>query len=65
MKEQFPTHGASQPKQNEAAGEWSWRPSVSQSQSFEDEEVRRKWEDKTKKAQETVGVFLTLPLLTF
>ena len=59
MKEQFPAHGASQSKQNEIApGEWSWRPSTPQ--SSEDEEIRRKWEDKTKKAQETVRAFLCL-----
>lgn len=63
MKEQFPTHSASQPKQNEPAGEWSWKPSVPQ--PFEDEEIRRNWEDKTKKAQETVRAFLVSTLLTY
>lgn len=53
MKGQFPTHGASQQRPNETTGEWSWRPATPP--SFEDEEVRRKWEDKTKKAQETVA----------
>lgn len=51
-KDQFSSHSASQQKQNGTAGEWSWKPAVPP--SFEDEEVRRRWEDKTKKAQETV-----------
>ena len=52
MKEQFPTNTTSQPKKNETTGDWSWRPSTPP--SFEDEEVRRRWEEKTRKAQETV-----------
>lgn len=63
QKEQFPTHNASQSKRNETAGEWSWRPTVPQ--SSEDEEIRQKWEDKTKKAQETVRAFQILTLVTF
>jgi len=53
MKEQFPTNTASQQKNNETTGEWSWRPTTPP--SFEDEEVRRRWEEKTRKAQETVA----------
>ena len=54
MREQFPAHSASQHGPNETTGERSWRPATPP--SFEDEE-RRKWEDKTKKAQETVRSF--------
>jgi len=52
MKEQFPTSTTSQPKKNETTGEWAWRPSTPP--SFEDEVVRQRWEEKTRKAQETV-----------
>lgn len=52
MKEQYPTHNADQQKKNEAPGEWSWRPASLP--SLEDEEVRRRWEEKTRRAQETV-----------
>ena len=52
MREQYPTHNADQQKRNEAIGEWPWRPASSP--SLEDEEVRRRWEDKTRRAQETV-----------
>jgi len=48
MKEQFPNQ-----QKNETTGEWSWRPATPP--SFEDEEVRRRWEEKGKKAQETVA----------
>jgi len=53
MREQYPTHNADQQKKNEAIGEWPWRPASSP--SLEDEEVRRRWEDKTRRAQETVA----------
>ena len=53
VNEQFPTRGAS-PQGNNAAGSWSWRPAAPP--SSEDEAVRRKWEEKTKQAQETVRV---------
>ena len=49
MREQYP---ANQQKKNETTGEWPWRPASPP--SLEDEEVRRRWEGKTKKAQETV-----------
>jgi len=54
MKEQFPTNTTGQQKRNEANGEWSWRPATPP--SFEDEEVHRRWEEKTRKAQETVRI---------
>ena len=63
MKEQSPPQATSQPKQNETAAEWSWKPNVSQ--SFEDEEIRRKWEEKTKEAQGKVRAFLVLTSFTF
>jgi hypothetical protein len=50
--EQHPTNDASQQRRNETTGEWSWRPASVP--SSEDEEVRRKWDEKTRKAQETV-----------
>jgi len=53
MKEQFPTNTTGQQKRNEANGEWSWRPATPP--PFEDEEVHRRWEEKTRKAQETVA----------
>ena len=49
MKEQSP---ANTPSQQKTAGEWSWRPAAPPSP--QDEEVHRKWEEKTRKAQETV-----------
>ena len=49
MKEQSP---ANTPSQQRSAGEWSWRPATPPSP--QDEEVHRKWEEKTRKAQETV-----------
>lgn len=51
-REQFPANNANQQKKNETTGEWSWSPATPP--SFEDEEVRRRWEEKTRKAQETV-----------
>jgi len=51
MKEQFPT--TSQEKKNEATGERSWRPAASP--LSEDDAVRRRWEEKTREAQETVA----------
>jgi len=54
MKEQFPTNTASQEKKNETTGEWSWRP-VPPPLS-EDDAVRRRWEEKTREAQETVRI---------
>jgi len=53
MKEQFPTNAAGQEKKNETTGEWSWRPTPPLS---EDDAVRRRWEEKTKEAQETVRI---------
>ena len=52
MRGPFPTNAANQEKKNETTGEWSWRPATPP--SFEDEEVGRRWEEKTRKAQETV-----------
>jgi len=49
MKGPFPTNTAGQQQKNE----WSWRPTTPP--SFEDEEVHRRWEEKTRKAQETVA----------
>ena len=53
MKERFPSNTTTQQK-NEAVGEWSWRPAAPSSP--EDEEVRRRWEDKARNAQQTVCV---------
>jgi len=50
MKEQFPTNATSQQR---TIGEWSWRPAAPP--PSEDEEVRQRWEEKTRKAQETVA----------
>lgn len=51
-REYRPTNDASQQKRNETVGEWSWKPASLP--SSEDEEVRRRWDEKTRKAQETV-----------
>ena len=51
MKDQFPT---TQQKGNETTGEWPWRPTARP--PSEDEEVHRRWEEKAKKAQETVCI---------
>lgn len=58
IKEQFPTNTARQPNKTEAPGEWSWRPAAPL--SSEDEVVRRRWEEKTREAQETVRIFARL-----
>lgn len=52
-RDQHLTNNASQQKNNEAIGEWSWKPASLP--PSEDEEVRRKWDEKTRKAQETVA----------
>jgi len=52
-KEQFPAHTTSRQEMKETVGEWSWRPAAPP--SLQDEEVHRMWEEKTKKAQETVA----------
>ena len=54
LKEQFPTNAASQEKKNETTGEWSWRPAAPP--LTEDDAVRRRWEEKTREAQETVRI---------
>ena len=51
MREQHSANNAGQQKNETIAGR-SWRPASLP--SFEDEEVRRKWDEKTRKAQETV-----------
>ena len=51
MKDQFPT---TQQKGNETTGEWPWRPTARP--PSENEEVHRRWEEKAKKAQETVCI---------
>ncbi|KAF9649221.1 hypothetical protein BDM02DRAFT_3186517 [Thelephora ganbajun] len=52
MKDQS-TNTASQQTKNENIGEWSWRSATPPSP--EGDEVRRRWDDKTRKAQETVA----------
>lgn len=52
VKEQFPPNSTGQQKR-EATREWSWRPATSPSP--EDEEVYRRWDDKTRRAQETAA----------
>ena len=54
MNEQFPRSTTNQEKKNETTGEWSWRPAAPP--LSEDETVRRKWEEKTREAQETVRI---------
>jgi len=54
MKEQFPPNATSQEKKSETTGEWSWRPAAPS--PSEDETVHRRWEEKTREAQETVRI---------
>jgi hypothetical protein len=55
MNDKFSANNPNQQKQNETTGEWSWKPAASPAPpSFEDQEVYRRWEEKTKRAQETV-----------
>jgi len=56
MNDKFSANNPNQQKQNETTGEWSWKPAASPAPpSFEDQEVYRRWEEKTKRAQETVA----------
>ena len=54
MKEQCPSRTVSQEKKNETTGDRPWRPAAPP--LSEDDAVRRRWEEKTKDAQETVRI---------
>ena len=60
MKEQCPSRATGQERKNETTGDWSWRPTAPP--LSEDDAVRRRWEEKTKDAQETVRISSNWPL---
>ena len=54
VRERCPLKAASQERKNETTRDWSWRPTAPP--LSEDDAVRRRWEEKSKDAQETVRI---------